>query len=206
VAVGEEVAPGGPETSAGRIGLVRASLIDAARLHQQLADCAETIVRVAALCWQALSAGGRVLVFGNGGSAAEAQHFAAELSGRFTRERRALAALALTTDTSALTAIANDYGFSRVFGRQIEAIGRTGDVAVALTTSGRSPNIVDGLRVAREQGLLTVAITGPDPSGVAAWADVVIAVPGTSTPRVQEAHLTVVHIVCDLVERELVNS
>jgi D-sedoheptulose 7-phosphate isomerase len=151
-----------------------------------------------------LGAGGRLLVAGNGGSAAEAQHFAAELSGRFARERRALPALALTTDTSVLTAVGNDYGFERVFGRQIEAFGRPGDVAVGISTSGRSPNIVDGLRTARARGLTTIAVTGASPADLAPHADLVLAVTGPSTARIQEGHLTVLHVICDLVESALV--
>src|SRR5262249_39155779 len=144
--------------------------------------------------------------FGNGGSAAEAQHFAAELSGRFVRERRALAAVALTTDSSALTAISNDYGFERVFERQIEALGRPGDVAVAISTSGRSSNVVCALQAARARGLVTIALTGPEPSALADAADIVIAVPAGQTPRVQEGQLTVLHAICDLVERDVVRT
>ena len=133
----------------GALDTVRRALADAVAVQQGLDAQVDRIAEAAAICWAALAADRRVLVFGNGGSAAEAQHFAAELSGRFARERRALPALALTTDTSVLTAVGNDYGFERVFGRQVEAFGRPGDVAVGLSTSGTSPNIVDGLRTAR---------------------------------------------------------
>jgi D-sedoheptulose 7-phosphate isomerase len=192
--------------SADRLDVARRTFADAARVHEALADQAEAIVRAADACWTALGAGRTVLAFGNGGSAAEAQHFAAELSGRFVRERRALAAVALTTDTSALTAIANDYGFERVFERQIEALGRPGDVAVAISTSGQSPNVVCGLRAARARGLVTIALTGPGGGDLAGAADVLIAVSGPSTPRVQEGQLTVLHVICDLVEREVVKT
>ena len=145
---------------------------------------------------------GRVLVFGNGGSAAEAQHVAAEFVGRFQRERRALAAIALTTDTSALTAIANDHGFERVFARQVEALGRAGDVSLAISTSGASPNVVEGQRAARALGLATIALTGRDGGVLGREADIHVNVPAGETARVQEAQLTLLHILCDVVERE----
>lgn len=188
------------------LDLVTRTLRDTARLHETLEAERATIAHAAWLCWQALGQGRTVLAFGNGGSAAEAQHFAAELSGRYSRERRALAALALTTDSSAVTAIANDYGFDRIFARQVEALGRTGDVAVGISTSGRSPNVVAGLATARARGLATIAVTGPDAGALGAHADVVLAVPGPSTARVQEGQLTILHIICDLVEREVVKA
>ena len=144
-----------------------------------------------------------MLVFGNGGSAADAQHLAAELVGRFERERRALAALALTTDTSILTSIGNDYAFERVFVRQIEALGRPGDVALGISTSGGSQNVVLALAQAKRQGLTTVALTGRDGGAVGAGADLHLNVPHRSTARVQEVHRTVIHAVCSLVERAL---
>jgi D-sedoheptulose 7-phosphate isomerase len=188
---------------AGRLDLVLQTLQETSRLHDALQEQSTAIARAAWVCWRALSQGRTVLAFGNGGSAAESQHFAAELSGRFARERKALAAVALTTDTSALTAIANDYGFHRVFGRQIEALGRPGDVAVGISTSGRSPNVLDGLATSRARGLTTIALTGPSAADLEAAADLLIAVPGPSTARVQEGQLTVLHIICDLVEREV---
>lgn len=186
--------------------IVRRTLDEAVRVHEQLLEDAEAIVRAAELCRETLAAGGTVLAFGNGGSAAEAQHFATELSGRFLHERRALAALALTTDTSALTAIANDYGFERVFERQIEALGRPGDVAIAISTSGQSPNVVCALQAARARGLKTIALTGPGGGPLADAADVCIPVPGQLTPRVQEGQLTVLHLICDLVERDVMKT
>jgi len=193
------LAPGAPET-------VRRAIADAITVQRGLDALAERIADAAAICWTALAADRRVLVFGNGGSAAEAQHFAAELSGRFARERRALPALALTTDTSVLTAVGNDYGFERVFGRQVEAFGRPGDVAVGISTSGRSLNIVDGLRTARARGLTTIAVAGASAADMAPHADLVLAVIGPSTARIQEGHLTVLHVICDLVESALVAS
>jgi D-sedoheptulose 7-phosphate isomerase len=141
-----------------------------------------------------LAAGGKVLVFGNGGSAAEAQHFAAELvNGLGRRDRRPLPAIALATDASILTAIGNDRGFDRVFSRQIEALGRPGDVALALTTSGASANVIDALKTARAAGLVTIALTGEKGEAAAPLADVLLDVPSCSTPRIQEAHLFILH-------------
>lgn len=146
--------------------------------------------------------GGRILVFGNGGSAAEAQHLAAELVNGFReRARPALPAVALTADTSSLTAIGNDRGFDRVFSRQVEALGRAGDVAVALTASGRSPNILRALRSARARGLITVALTGAEMGAVAPLADYLLDVPSCSTPRVQEAHLFILHFLAGCLEK-----
>jgi phosphoheptose isomerase len=161
-----------------------------------LARCADAISA-------RLHAGGKVLIFGNGGSAADAQHFAAELSGRFRRERAALPALSLTTDTSALTAIANDYGYEHVFARQVEAHGRRGDVAIGISTSGRSPSVVRALEQARERGLLTVAMTGRGGGALAELADFLLDVPHQDTARIQEVHGMIVHILCELVEESL---
>jgi D-sedoheptulose 7-phosphate isomerase len=148
-----------------------------------------------------LRAGGRILVFGNGGSAAEAQHFAAELvNGLSRRDGPALAALALTTDTSCLTAVGNDRGFPGIFARQIEALGRAGDAALALTTSGESPNIVEGLRAARAKGLVTVALTGEAGGAAAPFADILLDVPSCSVPRIQEAHLVLLHLLAERLE------
>ncbi len=143
---------------------------------------------------------GKVLAFGNGGSASDAQHFAAELVGRYLRERRALPAIALTVDTSVLTAVGNDYGFDHVFARQVEALGAAGDVAFAISTSGRSPNVVLALKAARARGLTTIALTGGDGGPVGREADIHINVPDRATPRVQEVHRTLLHVICELVE------
>jgi len=148
----------------------------------------------------ALQAGGRLLVFGNGGSAADAQHFAAELSGRFQKERAALSALALTTDPSVITALANDYGFEHVFRRQVEAHGRAGDVAFGISTSGRSRNVNEGLRSARQRGLVTMGLTGRGGGDMKPLVDVLIDVPHQSTQRIQEVHGMVVHLLCEIVE------
>jgi D-sedoheptulose 7-phosphate isomerase len=151
----------------------------------------------------ALRSGGRVLACGNGGSAADAQHFAAELVGRFERERAALAAIALTTDTSILTALANDYAFTRIFARQVEALGRPGDVLLGISTSGASANVLAAFEAAKACGMTTVALTGRDGGAVGAAADIHVNVPAASTARVQEVHRTLLHAVCALIEREL---
>jgi D-sedoheptulose 7-phosphate isomerase len=149
---------------------------------------------------QAFSAGRRLLVFGNGGSAADAQHFAAEFVGRFQRERRAAAAIALTTDTSILTAVGNDYAFDRVFARQIEALGERGDVAFGITTSGGSANVIEAFRTARSRGLTTIALTGRDGGEAGRAADIHLNVPDPSTARAQEVHRTLLHVICEIVE------
>ena len=162
----------------------------------EIADMAEEIART-------FERGGKLLFCGNGGSAADAQHLATDLVGRFQRERRALAAVALTADSSLLTAVANDYAFDRVFVRQIEALGARGDLAFGISTSGRSANVVEALRAARARGLRTIALTGNDGGPAGALADIHINVPDPSTARVQEAHRTLIHAICELVEREL---
>ncbi len=149
-----------------------------------------------------LAGGGKVLLFGNGGSAADAQHWAAELTGRYLRERPGLAAIALTTDTSALTAIANDYGYERVFARQVEALARPGDVAVGISTSGHSPNVRLGLKEARSRGCFTLAVLGRDGGAMAGEADLALVYPAEATPRIQEMHAVLGHLLCALVEGE----
>jgi D-sedoheptulose 7-phosphate isomerase len=147
---------------------------------------------------------GKVLIFGNGGSAAQAQHMAAELVGRFRRERRALPAIALTSDTSILTALANDYGYEQVFARQVEALGQPGDVALGITTSGKSPNVLHAFQAARKIGMQLVALTGSAKMNVAVeW---LIAVPSSDTAQVQEMHLAALHWICDLVEAAIVEE
>jgi D-sedoheptulose 7-phosphate isomerase len=180
---------------------VRQIFTDAATAHLAAADrSVESILAAAEMMIQSLERGGKVLVFGNGGSASDAQHFAAELVGRFQIERLAMAALALTTDTSVLTGIANDYTYERVFSRQLEALGRPPDVAFAITTSGRSHNVLAALRQARQQGLATVALVGSDPALLEDLADVVIPVHATGTARIQEVHRTALHALCELIE------
>ena len=150
-----------------------------------------------------LASGGKVLVFGNGGSAADSQHMAAELVGRFKKERKALAAIALTTNTSTLTAIANDYGYDVTFARQVEALGRKGDVAVGISTSGSSKNVLEAIKKAKSMGLRTIGLLGGDGGSIKSACDVAIVVSSKDTARVQESHITVIHILCEIIENEL---
>ncbi len=174
---------------------------EALQLKKRLvAEQGEHVAQAARLLAQTLSGGGKILLFGNGGSAADAQHLAAEFVNRFQVERPPLAAVALTTDTSILTAVANDYDFLQVFAKQVYALGRAGDAAVGLSTSGHSPNVVAGLKAAREQGLKTLALSGGDGGPVARAADLAIVVPSRNTPRIQEVHITIGHVLCDLVD------
>jgi D-sedoheptulose 7-phosphate isomerase len=161
---------------------------------------AEDVARAAELMIAALRSGRKILLFGNGGSAADAQHIAAELVNRYRRSRPALAAIALTTDTSVLTSIANDVAFEEVFSRQIEALGEPGDVAIAISTSGRSPNVVRAVETARRLGLRTIGLLGRDGGLVAPLVDVPLIVPIEETPRIQEVHITLGHILCELIE------
>ena len=163
----------------------------------------DPIVRAVEAIAGGLASGQALLVFGNGGSAADAQHFVTEFVGRFERERRAVPALALTADTALITAVANDYGFERVFARQIEAFGAPGDIAVGITTSGRSPNVVEGLRAAAERGMTTIALTGRDGGEAGPLADIHVHVAHGVTARVQEAHIAILHVICELVEAGL---
>ena len=177
-------------------------LKDAAAAHERMAARAAVVVEAAGAIASALRQGRAVFTFGNGGSAADAQHFAAELVGRYERHRRAWPAIALTTDTSALTAVSNDYGFEHVFARQLEALGREGDIAMAISTSGSSPNVLRGLEAAKERGLVTIALTGRGgEAGTIATHH--IAVQEERTSRVQEVHATVLHVICELIENEL---
>jgi D-sedoheptulose 7-phosphate isomerase len=164
------------------------------------------IASAATLVGGALRDGRKLLIFGNGGSAADAEHIAGEFVGRFVAERRALPAVALSVNTSVLTAIANDYSFEDVFARQVEALGEPGDVAFGLSTSGTSANVVAGLRVGRELGLRTLALTGRGGGRVRELADVCVKVPADDTPRIQEGHLLVAHIVCEIAERDVVED
>lgn len=163
----------------------------------------DAIVAATELIVASVRAGGGVYLFGNGGSASDAQHIAGELVNRFLLERRAIRAVALTTDSSVLTSIANDYDFDRAYARQIEALGREGDVAVGLSTSGNSPSVVAALATAREMGMKTIAMTGAGGGECAALADVLLAAESTVTARVQEAHAVTYHVLCELVEAAL---
>ena len=179
---------------------VRAIVDAAIAAHERARDLDGAVAQAAAAIRSALDAGGRLLVFGNGGSAADAQHMAAELVGRFRRDRDGIAAIALTTDTSALTSIANDYGFARVFARQVEALGRQGDVALGISTSGESANVVSALEAAARRGLLTIALTGRGGGAAGKAAALHLNVPEESAARTQEVHITLIHALCELIE------
>jgi D-sedoheptulose 7-phosphate isomerase len=166
---------------------------------QRIADAARLIVA-------SMQSGGKLIVFGNGGSAADAQHLSAELVGRYRHNRKALAAIALTTDSSALTSISNDYGFDCVFSRQLEAIGKTGDVALAISTSGNSPNVVRAVTLAKKLGIATVGLTGRSGGKLRGRVDICLSVPSDSTPRIQEAHSLIIHILSGIVEDAMVND
>jgi D-sedoheptulose 7-phosphate isomerase len=183
-------------------GLAERAFKTTIALHQRmLASLGSTLVAAQAMS-DALKGGRTLLVFGNGGSASDAQHMSAELVGRFQRERAAMAAIALTTDTSILTGVANDYSYKQVFARQVEALGRPGDVALGISTSGESPNVVMALQVAKARGLKTIALTGRDGGGVGKAADIHVNVPDQSTARVQEVHRTLIHVMCEVIEED----
>lgn len=163
----------------------------------------EKIEKVSSAIVGAIKKGRKVILFGNGGSAADAQHIACELAGRFKKERRGLPAISLTTNTSALTAIANDYSYDEVFSRQVDGIVNKGDVVIGISTSGNSVNIIRGVKAAREKGALTVGLTGATGGKLDRIVDICIKVPSNDTPRIQEAHITIGHIICQLVEEGL---
>ncbi len=184
------------------------SILNSLNQHQEVFDKIiseniEAIENCAELLFQTFKSGGKVLIFGNGGSAADAQHIAAEFVGRYETERRALPAIALTTDTSALTALANDYGFERIFARQVEALAREGDCLIAISTSGNSPNIIAAVMKGRSIGCQIIGLTGANGKKLASLCDASVLVPSERTARIQEAHITVAHIWCELVDQKV---
>jgi len=193
-----------PDRPGDRLARVRASLEEAGRLQREMIEVAGgRVAEAAGLVIDVFRSGGRLLAFGNGGSAADAQHLAAELAGRFDRERPGLPALALTANSSDLTAIGNDYGFERVFARLVEAHGRPGDVVVAISTSGNSPNVLEGVEAASRRGLRSIALVGKGGGRLASRVDVAIVVPSDATARVQECHIAAIHVLCEIVDAEL---
>ncbi|HEV2106841.1 MAG TPA: SIS domain-containing protein [Thermomicrobiales bacterium] len=192
--------PSSHQDLAGAVAERRALLAEAL---DRLQDDADALAAVAIRLVETLRAGGKVLVAGNGGSAAEAQHFAAELVGRFQRERQPYAVVALTADMAILTAVANDYGYQEVFARQVGALGCPGDVFLAFSTSGESENLIRAAEVAHGRGLTVVAVTGEHPSRLAQSADLALRLPATETALVQEVHMVVTHLLCGIVESEL---
>jgi D-sedoheptulose 7-phosphate isomerase len=176
---------------------------DALERAAQDTGLCDTARKIAEAITSALAAGHKLLLAGNGGSAADAQHIAAEIVGRYKRDRRAYAAIALTTDTSALTAIGNDYGFEQIFARQVEGLGQRGDVLLAITTSGRSPNILAALKTARQQGLITIGFTGAKGASMAASCDHLLIAPSDDTAVIQQIYMAFAHGICDVIEQKL---
>ncbi|HLJ22395.1 MAG TPA: D-sedoheptulose 7-phosphate isomerase [Stellaceae bacterium] len=172
-------------------------------LRATLAQCEAPFLRLVDAAFTALEGGGKLLFFGNGGSAGDAQHLATELTVRYIRDRAPIPAIALTTDTSALTAIGNDLGFDQLFARQVQALGRAGDLAIGITTSGKSRNVIRALEVARELGLGAAALTGNDGGSLPGLADPLVIVPSRTTARIQEMHITLGQMLCGALERKL---
>ncbi len=168
-----------------------------------VSENAENILKIGLLISDTLKRGKKLLIFGNGGSAADAQHMAAEIVGRYSREKITLPAIALTTDTSILTALGNDFGFEYIFEMQVEALCREGDIAMGISTSGNSENVIRGIRKAREKGAITVGLTGKSGGRLAEEADFVLKVPSEYTPIIQECHITVCHTICEIIEKSL---
>jgi D-sedoheptulose 7-phosphate isomerase len=184
-----------------RLARVRAAFADSIETKRATLEAnAAAIAQAAERIIECFRADGKLLAFGNGGSASDAQHLCAELAGRYLRERPGLPAIALTANTSDLTAISNDYGYDRVFARLVEAHGRPGDVAVAISTSGNSPNVLEAVEVARERGLVTIGLIGKGGGKLAARVDVPIIVASDRTPRIQETHIAIVHALCELID------
>jgi Phosphoheptose isomerase len=189
------------QAAIGDAAVVQAIFDEAIALHRSVRDSLQPVIEAAEAIRSALAAGGKLLVFGNGGSAADAQHVAAELVGRFEREREGMAAIALTTDTSIVTSLANDFTFDWVFARQVEALGRREDVALGISTSGRSANVLMAIQAANARGMKTIALTGRDGGTIGKASAIHVNVPHASTARVQEVHRTLLHAICALVER-----
>jgi len=166
-------------------------------------DTVSLIQKAAQLIVSSLQKGGKILIFGNGGSAADSQHMAAELVGRFKKERRAIPAIALTTNTSILTALANDYGYDIIFSRQIEALGNKNDVVLGISTSGNAKNVLEGVLTAKKLGIPAIILSGKDGGKLTPEADLAIVVKSLDTPRIQESHILIIHILCELIENEM---
>ncbi|MBI4833910.1 MAG: D-sedoheptulose 7-phosphate isomerase [Planctomycetes bacterium] len=183
------------------LSLTKESLLEACQSNYMLVDCAPFITRLAELTITALKRGNKIILFGNGGSAADSQHIAAELIGRFTKDKRhPLPAIALTTNTSLITAIANDYGFDSVFSWQIQALAKKGDVAIAISTSGNSPNVLEAVKLCKKLHVKTIGLTGQDGGKLKDIVDFAFCAPSNTTARIQECHITVGHVICGLIE------
>jgi D-sedoheptulose 7-phosphate isomerase len=186
------------------MNFIKESLLESAELKRKVAETmADSIARAIDVISNALKSGKKVLLMGNGGSAADAQHIAGELVGRFKKERKAIPAISLSTDTSILTAIGNDYGFEKIFERQVEALGEKGDVVIGISTSGNSENIYRAMKLSREMGLKTISLLGNDGGKIKELSDIALIVPSKNTPRIQEAHITIGHIICEGVEKKI---
>jgi D-sedoheptulose 7-phosphate isomerase len=183
---------------------IRDILLESIHVKEELLRTAiGQIVEITEMTIECLKKGGKVILFGNGGSASDSQHIAAELVGRFTRDRAGLPAIALTTNTAILTAVANDYGYDIVFAKQVEALAQKNDLIIGISTSGKAKNVACGIRQAKKMGLKTIALTGGDGGDLAKLADLAVLVPSSVTARIQEAHITIGHAICDIVEQAL---
>ncbi|RJO64339.1 MAG: SIS domain-containing protein [Candidatus Omnitrophota bacterium] len=184
--------------------IIKDSLLESIQVKEDLLHTGITeIMEIADIVIECLKKGGKVIFFGNGGSASDSQHLAAELVGRFKKDRRPLPSIALTTNTSILTALANDYGYDIVFAKQIEALGSVNDVAIGISTSGKAKNVIQGIKQAKKMGIKTVVFTGGDGGELAKLADTAMVISSTNTARIQEVHITLGHIICELVEQAL---
>jgi len=178
-------------------------LKESIRGKESVLDKVDVIEKMIQVIVSAIKDGNKILVFGNGGSAADAQHLVGELVGRFKMERRALSAIALSTNTSTITSIGNDYGFEHIFSRQIEGLAKKGDVCIGISTSGKATNVIAGIKKAKDIGARTLVLTGCDGGGLAKISDISLVIASNSTPRIQEAHIAVIHIICEQVEKSI---
>ena len=172
------------------------------RVSNSLHSLTEEIIKSAQLCINSLKSGGKILLFGNGGSAADAQHIAAELVGRYKVERKGLPAIALTTDTSVITSIGNDFGYDHIFDRQIDALAKKGDIAIGISTSGKSGNVISALKLASKLNCITIGFSGQDGGAMNQACNINLVVPSEDTPRIQEIHIVIGHIICHLIDQE----
>ena len=189
-----------------KLKTVKEGLIDSAKLKNLIledTDILEGIIDFGSILAKSVMSGNKVLIFGNGGSAADAQHMAAEMVGTYVDKRRSFPAIAITVDSSVITAVSNDIGYDAIFARQIEALGVKGDIVIGITTSGNSKNIVKGLKTAKHKGMITAVLAGENTTKLSGVTDYLISIPSTSTPRVQEVQGVIVHILCDLIKLEL---
>ncbi len=183
--------------------IIKSSIKESISVKETLLEQTKLIEKVAIEIITAYKKGNKILICGNGGSAADSQHMAAELVGRFKKERKGLPAIALTTDTSILTAIGNDYGYDKVFSRQVEAHGQKGDIFIGISTSGNSKNIIEAINIAKEKNMIVICLLGGSGGLIKSMCDIDITINSKNTPRIQESHETIIHILCDLIEKEL---